>query len=168
MSTFIWGKIKLKELLPNFRSYQKGNILVYFHLQKNHLYISELGEHEIYFNIACGYEKIISLNQYNYLNCDDLYFSLNFPKRLKRVKDCTQYEKDLYARIKDLQSVITDLYNRDEISCIEYYHTEQGGEHSVNEYQLVDWKIYEFADKFYGYMKNNCFFTPTIRVFFDK
>ena len=63
MSTFIWGKIKLnkKTIIDNF---QRKNILVYFSYEKNDLFLCDLEENEIYFNIACGYDEMVNLSSY--------------------------------------------------------------------------------------------------------
>jgi hypothetical protein len=167
MSTFIWGKIKFKELPKNFNSYQRGDILVFFELQKNDLYMSDLQDTEIYFNIACGYEEMIYLYKYKryYLNCDYSFFSLNCPKREKNIEP---YFKALYNRIKKLQEVILEMYERPEVEKITYFHTDTGNEISIDEYEIVDWKIQDFADRFFEAIKENRGFTPTIKVIFSK
>lgn len=167
MSEFIWGKIKLKALPENFNSYQRGNILVFFSIQKNDLYMSDLENKEIYFNIACGYEEMIYPYNYkmNYLNCNEEYFSLNAPKREKNLEP---YFDELYTRIKNLQEVITEIYERPEVEKITYYHTDTGNEVSIDEYEFVDWKLEKFADKFFEAIKASNGFTPTIKVVFAK
>ena len=68
MSTFIWGKIKLNRKIM-INDYQRKSILVFFSDKKNDLFQCDLEENEIYFNIACGYDKIVNLLSYkmNYL-----------------------------------------------------------------------------------------------------
>lgn len=167
MSTFIWGKIKLRMLPENFNSYQRGNILVFFDIQKNDLYMSDLESKEIYFNIACGYKEMIYPYKYkmNYLNCDELFFSLNCPKRERNLEP---YFDALHKRIKKLQEVIKEIYERPEVEKITYYHTDTGNENSIDEYELVYWKLEEFADKFFQSIKDNYGFTPTIKIVFEK
>lgn len=167
MSTFIWGKIKLRDLPENFDSYQRGDILVFFDIQKNDLYMSDLKSKEIYFNIACGYEEMVYPYKYkmDYLNCDEQYFSLNCPKREKNLEP---YFNELHNRIRNLQKVIVEMLDRSEVNFIEYYHTETGNEISIDEYVSVDWKLHEFADKFFEAMEKNNGFTPTIRAKFVK
>ena len=74
MSTFIWGKIKFNKKII-IDNYQRNNILVFFSNQKNDLFQNDLEEDEIYFNIACGYDKMVnlSLHKMKYLNCADSY-----------------------------------------------------------------------------------------------
>ena len=78
MSTFIWGKIKLNKKII-IDNYQRNSILVFFSDQKNDLFQDDLEDNEIYFNIACGYDKMVSPSLYEmkYLNCDESYFSIN-------------------------------------------------------------------------------------------
>ena len=69
------GKLKLnKKVVIN--NYQRKNILVFFSDKKNDLFECDLEENEIYFNIACGYNKMIEPSFYkmDYLNCSDSYF----------------------------------------------------------------------------------------------
>ena len=167
MSTFIWGKIKLKELPESFSSFQKGDILVFFDVQKNDLYMSDLQSKEIYFNIACGYEEMVYpyKHKMQYLNCDCSYFSINAPKREKNLEP---YFYSLHNRIKKLQDVIAEMYERSEVEKITYFHTDTGNEDSIEEYETVDWKLEEFADKFFEAMKENHGFTPTIQIVFQK
>ena len=168
MSTFIWGKIKLKTLPKDFNSYQQGDILVFFDTQKNDLYMTDLGDREIYFNIACGYQKMIYPYEHrmNYLNCSEQYFSLQVPKEHR--KNISLFYNDLYTKLKNLQNVISDLLNRPEIEKIEYYHTDTGNEYSIDEYKQVCWKIDDFANNLFQSIKNNHGFTPTIKVLFLK
>jgi hypothetical protein len=167
MSTFIWGKIKLSELPENFKSYQRGNVLVFFDIQKNDLFMSDLQDKEIYFNIACGYDDMVFPYKYkmNYLNCYDNYFYINAPKR---EKDLKPYFNELYNRIKRLQDIIVEIYERPEVEKIMYFHTDTGNEISIDEYEVVNWKLQEFANKFFEAMKQNHGFTPTIQVVFEK
>ena len=166
MSTFIWGKIKLNKL-KNISSYQSGNILVFFTYQKNYLFKSDLEKNEIYFNIACGYDSMVnpSFNEGEYLECSDTFFFLNCPKREKKLEP---YFDALHKRIKKLQEVIKEIYERPEVEKITYYHTDTGNENSIDEYELVNWKIEEFADRFFEAIKENHGFTPTIKVVFNK
>lgn len=167
MSTFIWGKIKLRELPENFNSYKRDDILVFFDIQKNDLYMSDLRNNEIYFNIACGYEKMAYPYMYkmNYLNCDCTFFSLNAPKREKNLEP---YFEKLFNRIKRLQEVITEIYERPEVESITYYHTDDGNDNSLDDYEKVDWKLNEFAEKFFEEMKKLHGFTPTIQIVWTK
>ena len=52
-------------------------------IKKNDLFQSDLEDNEIYFNIACGYDKMVNppLYKMKYLNCDDSYFSINALKK---------------------------------------------------------------------------------------
>ena len=63
MSTFIWGKIKLNKKII-IDNYQRNSILVFFSVQKNDLFQDDLEDNEIYFNIACGYDKMVSPSLY--------------------------------------------------------------------------------------------------------
>ena len=98
MSTFIWGKIKLnkKTIIDNF---QRKNIVVYFSYEKKDLFLCDLEENEIYFNIACGYDEMVNLSSYkmNYLNCDEHYFSIN---ALKKTNDLQPYFEKLFSSCK--------------------------------------------------------------------
>lgn len=166
MSTFIWGKIKLnkKTIIDNF---QRKNILVYFSCEKNDLFLCDLEENEIYFNIACGYDEMVNLSSYkmNYLNCDEHYFSIN---ALKKTKDLQPYFEKLFSRILDLQDVIEEIFNNENVDRITYYHTDDGNENSIDDYKSVDWKLAEFAEKFFAEILKNKGFTPTIKVVFNK
>ena len=173
MSTFIWGKIQFNALPQSFKSYKRGDILVFFDIQQNDLYMADLEDREIYFHIACGYEEMVSLHKYNgyYLNCNDHYFFPNVPKRKRREKpehDYQFYVDQLYDRIKKLQDVIVELFERPEVEKVEYYHTDTGNENSIDEYEPVDWPLNEFADKFFEAMNDNYGFTPTIKAVFEK
>lgn len=166
MSTFIWGKIKIdKKIIMD--NYQRNNILVFFSNQKNDLFQIDLEDNEIYFNIACGYDKMVnpSLYKMKYLNCDDSYFSVN---ALKNEDDIEPYFEKLFLRILDLQNVISEIFNDKNVQQIMYYHTESGNESSIDEYELVDWSLEEFAYNFFTEIKNNNGFTPTIKVIFNK
>jgi hypothetical protein len=166
MSTFIWGKIKFtrKTVLDN---YQRSNILVFFSNEKNDLFQDGLEDNEMYFNIACGYDKMVnpSLYKMNYLNCNDSYFSIN---AFKKQDDLEPYFEKLFLRILDLQNVIKEIFNNQNIEQITYYHTESGNENSIDEYKLVVWNLEEFAYKFLKEIKNNNGLTPTIKVVFKK
>ena len=166
MSTFIWGKIKFykKIIIDN---YKRKNILVFFSNYKNDLFEIDLEDNEIYFNIACGYDEMINLTLYKmeYLNCHESYFSIN---ALKKKDDFELCLEKLYLRILDLQNVIKEIFNNENVEQIVYYHTETGNENSIDEYELVDWKLEEFACKFFEEIKNNKGFTPTIKVVFNK
>lgn len=166
MSTFIWGKLKLKEKKV-IKDYQKNNILIYFSNEKNDLFQTDLEENEIYFNIACGYNKMIDLSSYkeHYLNCEESYFFLNAPKR---AKDMHPYFEKLFLRIKNLQDVISGMFNSNCVEKITYFHTDTGNENSIDEYELVNWRLEEFADKFFIEILLNRGFTPTIKIIFDK
>ncbi len=166
MSTFIWGKIKFtKKLIMN--NYQKKNILVYFSDKQNDLFQSDLEENEIYFNIACGYDKMINLSLYNmnYLNCNESYFSINALKKEDDLHSCLE---KLFCRILDLQNVIKEMFINTNVEKISYYHSETGNENSIDDYELVNWGIEEFAEKFLIEIKKNRGFTPTIKVIFNK
>lgn len=171
MSTFIWGKIKLRSLPDSFGSFQQGDILVFFDIRKNDLYLSNLEDREIYFNIACGYEDMVYPNKrqqtITYLNCDAEYFSIDFVMD-QRSKKKMPYFDDLYDRIKRLQSVIKELYQRPEVDRMVYFHTETGNESSINEYEEVNWSIDEFADKFFERIVQDKGFAPTIKAVFEK
>ena len=166
MSTFIWGKIKLnkKTIIDNF---QRKNILVYFSYEKNDLFLCDLEENEIYFNIACGYDEMVNLSSYkmNYLNCDEHYFSINASKK---TKDLQPYFEKLFSRILDLQDVIEEIFNNENVEWITYYHTDDGNENSIDDYKSVDWELAEFAEKFFAEIFKNKGFTPTIKVVFNK
>ncbi len=166
MSTFIWGKVKLhKKIIMN--NYQRDNILVFFSNLKNDLFQINLEENEIYFNIACGYNKMIDPAFYkmNYLNCDEAYFSINAIKKDDDIQSCL---KSLYLRILNLQNVIKEILDNKNVEKITYFHTDSGNENSINEYELVNWNIDEFANKFFAEIINNKGFTPTIKVIFNK
>ncbi len=166
MSAFIWGKIKFnkKKFIDN---YQRNNILVFFSNQKNDLFQNDLEDNEIYFNIACGYDKMVnpSLYKMKYLNCDESYFSID---ALKIEDNLDPYFEKLFLRILNLQNVIKEIFNDRNVQQITYYHTESGNESSIDEYELVDWNLEEFAYKFFAEIKNNNGFTPTIKVVFNK
>lgn len=166
MSTFIWGKIKLnkKTIIDNF---QRKNIVVYFSYEKKDLFLCDLEENEIYFNIACGYDEMVNLSSYkmNYLNCDEHYFSIN---ALKKTNDLQPYFEKLFSRILDLQDVIEEIFNNENVKRITYYHTDDGNENSIDDYESVDWKLAEFAEKFFAEILKNKGFTPTIKVVFNK
>lgn len=175
MSRFIWGKIKLNALPDNFNCYRRGDILVYFALQKDDIYLSDLGSKEIYFNIACGYNEMIYPHHDTCcLNCDDSFFSINFPKRSKHKKRSKQitnlepYFSALHQRLKRLQKVIEELYERPEVDAITLFHTETGTEFSIEEYCCVNWKINEFADNFYNEIIAEKGLSPSIKVVFQK
>lgn len=166
MSTFIWGKIKFnKKIIMD--NYQRNNILVFFSNQQNDLFQNDLEDNEIYFNIACGYDKIVhpSLYKMNYLNCDDSYFSVN---AFKKDDNLEPYFENLFSRILELQYVIKEIFDNKNVEKITYFHTESGNESSIDEYKLVDWNLEEFAYKFFTEIKNNNGFTPTIKVVFNK
>lgn len=166
MSTYIWGKIKLKEIPEKLENYQSEDILIYFDKQKkSSLFLSELNEREVYFNIACGYEEMIPQHARYCLNCDELFFSLNFPKR---AKDLELYYYDLHERIKRLQKFIIELYNNPNVEKITYYYTESGNEVSIDEYEKVDWKINEFAEHFFDEIIKLRGLTPTIQIVWTK
>lgn len=166
MSTFIWGKIKLnKKIMIN--DYQRKNILVFFSDEKNDLFQCDLEENEIYFNIACGYKQIVNPLTYkmHYLNCNDSYFSIN---ALENKDDLESFFEDLFLRILDLQDIIEEIFNNIYVERITYFHTETGNENSIDDYELVNWKLEEFAIKFFAEIKKNKGFTPTIKVVFNK
>lgn len=166
MSTFIWGKIKFnKKIIMD--NYQRNNILVYFSNKKNDLFLDDLEDNEIYFNIACGYDKMLnlSLHEMNYLNCEESYFYLNV---FKKVDNLEPYFENLFSRILELQNVIKEIFDNINVERITYFHTETGNESSIDEYELVNWNVEEFAYKFLAEIKNNMGFTPTIKVVFDK
>ena len=166
MSTFIWGKIKLnKKIIIN--NYQRKSILVFFDDKKNDLFQSDLEENEIYFNIACGYDQMVnpSLYKMNYLNCNESYFSINALKKDDDLQSC--FEK-LFLRIQYLQDVIKEIFDNKNVEQLTYFHTESGNESSIDEYELVNWNLEEFANKFFIEIKNNKGFTPTIKVVFNK
>lgn len=166
MSTFIWGKVKLhKKIIMN--NYQRDNILVFFSNLKNDLFQNNLEENEIYFNIACGYNKMIDPAFYkmNYLNCDEAYFSINAIKKDDDIQSCL---KSLYLRILNLQNVIKEILDNKNVEKITYFHTDSGNENSIDEYELVNWNIDEFANKFFAEIISNKGFTPTIKVVFNK
>lgn len=166
MSTFIWGKIKfIKKIIMD--NYQRNNILVFFSDQKNDLFQNDLEDNEIYFNIACGYDKMVnpSLYKMKYLNCDDSYFSIN---ALKKDHNLEPYFEKLFSRILELQDVIKEIFDNKNVVKITYFHTESGNENSIDEYESVNWKLEEFAYKFFAEIKNNNGFTPTIKVVFNK
>lgn len=167
MSTYIWGKIKFSPNIPtDIRNYQKADILIYFSKKKgSSLYMVNLEENELYFNIACGYEEMIPQHEKYCLNCDEQYFSLNCPKREKNLEP---YFNELHNRIKRLQDVITGIYERPEVEKITYFHTDTGNESSIDEYEVVNWKLQEFADKFFEAMNGIYVFPPTIKVVFAK
>ena len=147
MSTFIWGKVKLhKKIIMN--NYQRDNILVFFSNIKNDLFQNNLEENEIYFNIACGYNKMIDPAFYkmNYLNYDEAYFSINAIKKDDDIQSCL---KSLYLRILNLQNVIKEILDNKNVEKITYFHTDSGNENSIDEYKLVNWNIDEFANKFF-------------------
>lgn len=166
MSTFIWGKIKFnrKTVVNN---YQRKNILIFFTDKKNDLFQCDLDENEVYFNIACGYVQMVnpSLYKMDYLNCDDLFFSINCLKNKHDLQSCLE---KLFFRIMDLQDVIKEIFDQNNVEQITYFHTETGNEISIDEYELVDWNIEEFAYKFFTEILNNKGFTPTIKVVFSK
>lgn len=166
MSTFIWGKIKFKRKII-INNYQRNSILVFFSNQKNDLFQNDLEDNELYFNIACGYDKMVNPSLYNmkYLNCDDSYFSIN---ALKKEDDLSLCFGKLFMRILDLQNVIKEIFTDRNVLQITYYHTETGNESSIEEYELVDWDLEEFAYKFFTEIKKNNGFTPTIKVVFNK
>lgn len=166
MSTFIWGKIKLsKKIMIN--DYQRKSTLVFFSDEKNDLFQCDLEENEIYFNIACGYNQIVNPLSYqmHYLNCDDSYFSIN---ALENKDDLESSFERLFLRILDLQDVIKEIFNNKNVERITYFHTETGNENSIDDYELVNWKLEEFAKKFFAEIKKNKGFTPTIKVVFNK
>ncbi len=166
MSTFIWGKIKLYEKTIK-NNYQRNRILVFFSDNKNDLFQSDLEENEIYFNIACGYDQMVNPSSYkmDYLNCNESYFSINAFKKKDDLQSC--FEK-LFLRILDLQDVIKEIFDDKNVERIMYFHTDSGDEDSIEEYELVDWNLEEFADKFFTEIINNKGFTPTIKVTFNK
>ena len=166
MSTFIWGKVKFNRKII-LDDYQRKSILVFFSDQKNDLFQDDLEEDEIYFNIACGYDKMVKPSFYNmnYLNCNESYFSIN---AFKKRDELEAYFKKLFLRILDLQNVIQEIFHNKSVEKITYYHTDSGNENSINEYELVDWNLEEFAYKFLTEIKNNKGFTPTIKVVFKK
>lgn len=166
MSTFIWGKIKLNRKIM-INDYQRKSILVFFSDKKNDLFQCDLEENEIYFNIACGYDKTVNLLSYkmNYLNCNESYFSIN---ALKKTDDLQPYFEKLFLRILDLQDVIKEIFNNKNVERITYFHTETGNENSIDDYELVNWKIEEFAKKFFAEIKKNKGITPTVKVVFNK
>ncbi len=165
MSTFIWGKIKFKKKII-MHSYQRKNILIFLDCLKNDLFQCDLNEGEVYFNIACGYDEMIYPSTYKmpYLNCDDTYFSINSTNE----KTTKKHFDELFLRINRLQDVIIEIFKNENVEKITYYHTETGNENSIDEYELVDWKLEEFAGKFFSSIIDNMGFTPTIKVIFDK
>lgn len=168
MSTFIWGKIKYKEMPVKFDNYQREDILVFFDINKNNLYMSNLNEREIYFNIACGYEEMVYPYKYqmHYLNCEETFFSLR--NVTKWDKNLEPYFQDLFKRIKKLHSVIIEIFNNPNVEKITYFHTDTGNENSIDNYTIVNWRLKDFADKFFEAIKNNIGFTPTIQIVFEK
>ena len=166
VSTFIWGKIKYNKP-RTFRPYQRGNILVYFSEEKNDLCMCDLNENEVFFNIACGYDRMISLSEdgSEYLPCNDPFFFLYCPKHEKNIEP---YFDMLHGRLQDLQCVIAEIYRLPEVEKITYYHTDTGNENSIDEYAPVDWKLEEFADRFLEAIKENLGFTPTVKIVFEK
>ena len=151
MSTFIWGKIKLNKKII-MENYQRKNILVFFSGEKSDLFQCDLEENELYFNIACGYDKMVNLLSYkmNYLNCNEYYFSIN---SFKKTDDLQPYFEKLFLRILDLQDVIKEIFNNQNVERITYFHTETGNENSIDDYELVNWKLEEFAKKFFEEIK---------------
>ena len=80
------------------------------------------------------------------------------------------FVESLYQRIKDLQDVIVELFERPEVERIEYYQTDDGNEPSIDAYEQVDWPLNRFADMFFESMKSLCLygFIPTIKIVFQK
>ena len=106
-----------------------------------------------------------SLYKMNYLNCNESYFSINALKKDDDLQSC--FEK-LFLRIQYLQDVIKEIFDNKNVEQITYFHTESGNESSIDEYELVNWNLEEFANKFFIEIKNNKGFTPTIKVVFNK
>ena len=67
-----------------------------------------------------------------------------------------------------IHDVIKEMFDNENVEQITYFHTETGNENSIDDYELVNWKLEEFADRFYAEIKNNKGFTPTIKVVFNK
>ena len=105
------------------------------------------------------YHLIISL-----IICKFL-FSIN---ALKKVNDLEPYFEKLFLRILELQNVIKEIFNDKNVQRITYYHTDDGNENSINDYELVDWDLEEFAYKFFMEIKKLKGFTPTIKIVFSK
>ena len=174
MSTFIWGKIKFKTVPEILEDYHKDNILIYFYKEvktykeKSPLYLSELGEREIYFNIACGYEQVIPKNnKYPYLCSNSSFFNLNIPKKMKCV-DFELYYPALKERLKRLQDLIIEIYNNPNVEKITYFHADDGNVISLDEYKIVNWKIEDFAERFFDAIEECRGLTPTIQVMWKK
>lgn len=106
-----------------------------------------------------------SLYEMKYLNCDESYFSIN---ALKKVNDLEPYFEKLFLRILELQNVIKEIFNDKNVQRITYYHTDDGNENSINDYELVDCDLEEFAYKFFMEIKKLKGFTPTIKIVFSK
>lgn len=166
MSTFIWGKIKFYKKLM-LENYQRKNILIFFSETKTDLFQCGLEENEIYFNIACGYNQMVNPISYKmqYLNCSESYFSINTVKNEDNLQ--SSLEK-LFSRILDLQDVIKEIFGNKNVKQLTYFHTETGNETSINDYEIVDWELEEFAKKFFTEIINYKGFTPTIKVVFKK
>ena len=101
----------------------------------------------------------------NYLNCNEYYFSIN---ALKKTDDLQPYFEKLFLRILDLQDVIKEIFENKNVERITYFHTETGNENSIDDYELVNWKLEEFAKRFFAEIKKNKGITPTIKVVFNK
>jgi len=93
---------------------------------------------------------------------------LLFYKCSKARKNLEYYFEVWHNRIKKLQDVIVEIYEGPKVEKITYFHTDTGNENSIEEYEKVDWKLEEFADKFFEAMKENHGFTPTIQIVFEK
>lgn len=100
----------------------------------------------------------------NYLNCSSQYFFTNN----KDKNAILENDKDLQERIFNLQSILEEIYNKKEVSYIEFYNTDTGNESSIEEYKEVNWNITDFSKKFFEAMIQNSGFTPTIKVVFKK
>lgn len=167
MSEFIWGKIKLRHLPPTFNSYKKGDILVFFSTQKTDLFLEDLCEHEIYFNIACGYSQMVYPYEYRmcYLNCETHYFCLNCSKKEKNI---SFYVQKLHERMMNLQNTIIELFNNDWVEEMYLFYTENGNESSLDEYIPVTWSKESLADNFSRFALEYTSMPSAIRVCLKK
>ncbi|MCL2570528.1 MAG: hypothetical protein FWE16_04975 [Firmicutes bacterium] len=170
MSTFIFGKIKFNQISDGLKlkGYQKNDIHIFLCVEKNDLMdLIELDAGEVYFNIACGYENI-DLQKYNvkYWNCHEDFFQPDFLLQKRKLKDIC-YNK-LQMRLIQLNEFIINLYSRESVEKITYFHTCTGNEVSLDEYELVNWEIEEFAEKFLERIKQLPGGTPTIQWVLKK
>ncbi|MCL2861133.1 MAG: hypothetical protein FWE22_01835 [Firmicutes bacterium] len=140
--------------------------------------VLKLNKNEISFEIMCSAWKPKNLqnNEEEWCTSDMDYFcpdeigieqQQQFSKVSKRVytddigglfirKDIKKKEwvyafDSLHVRLKDLQNIMTDIANLPNIKKVIFYFTDSHGDVEIENHELWDWKIEEFANRYLNF-----------------